>query len=326
MDATGFAQASLRTSTYAQYSRLWRKFADLAASRGFVCLPVDARHCEVILSDFASETKSVSSTQKMVAAVSFFHRLHNFQPPLSTARGRLVLRGITRAFSKPVRRAPPLTPDIVKTAIYYQIGSDLDRSANFAVPLLTWRTVAQLVLSFSALARYHCLTNIFVTDVVFINSGVQLTFWNTKTDVLNQGQKVFVSPVPNSFACPVRFLAAYMFRLNWEAFPYVGPLFPGLTAPQGARGFSSLPPNPRAFSKQGATLAMRRHLMHIGVPNASSFTLHSGRRGGATQAALGGCDFLAIKRQGRWASDSCPQMYIDEAATLQSNFSSFLGL
>ena len=185
--------------------------------------------------------------------------------------------------------------------------------------------------SFTALARFHCLTNIKTTDVVFINGGVQLTFWNTKTDHLNQGQSVFLSAV-NSYACPVSFIRAYLFRLNWEAFkggffPFVGPLFPALTTARTVGGETvSLQRDATPFSKQAALLGMRHHLRHLNILDADSFTLHSGRRGGATQAALNGCDFLAIKRQGRWASDACPQMYIDDAANLQSNFTSFLGL
>ena len=328
-----FARASLRTSTYRQYSRLWGRFADLATARGVPCLPVSPHNFEMLLCDFAAASASASSSQKLVAAVAFFHRYHGFEPPASAARGRLILRGIARTFAKPVKRAPPLSACIVRSAIYYQIGSDLEKTTYFSVPLITWRAVAQLVVSFSALARHHCLTNISVSDLAFFNDGVRLTFWRTKTDAMNQGQSVFLAPVPTSFACPVRFLRAYVLRLQWEAFmgglelPYSGPLFPALTATRGsASGRSSLPANPAPFSKQAATISMRLHLRHLGVPNFNEFTLHSGRRGGATAAALSGCDFLSIKRQGRWVSDSCPQVYIDEAATMQSTFSTFLGL
>ena len=329
--APDFARASLRTSTYRQYSRLWERFTDLALARGFSCLPVSTEHFEILLADFAAATASTSSTQKLLAAVTFFHRYHGFQPPATAARGRLILRGIARTYARPVKRAAPITPDIVKAAIYYQIGSDLDKRFGFAVSLITWRTVAQLVISFAGLARFHCLTNISMKDVVFINGGVQLTFWNTKTDTLNAGQTIFLSPVA-SYACPVRFIASYFARLQWEAFlggffPYVGPLLPSLTARGGSSsGVTSLSPTARPFSKQAATISLRAHLTHLGVPNAASYTLHSGRRGGATHAALNGCDFISIKRQGRWASDSCPQLYIDEAATLRSTFSRFLGL
>ena len=327
--ATDYARSSLKTSTYSQYSKLWSRFADLATARGFACLPIQPHHFETVISDFAAATSSPSSTQKMVAAVAFFHRYFGFEPPATSARGRLILRGIARTYAKPVKRAPPLTPCIVRSAIFYLIGNDLEKTMNFSVPLLTWRTVAQLVVSFTGLARYHCLANTSVNDAVFINGGVQLTFWNTKTDGLNRGQSVFLAAVPNSFACPVRFVTAYFYRLQWEAFlggffPYSGPLFPKLSA-GGGTGVS-LSADAQAFSKQAAIIAMRNHLRFINTPNADCYTLHSGRRGGATQAALNGCSFLGIKRQGRWSSDSCPQLYIDDAASLQSTFSGFLGL
>ena len=203
-----FARASLRTSTYRQYSRLWARFTDLAAARRVVCLPVSPENFQILIADFAAATSSVSSTQKMVAAVSFFHRFYGFEPPATDARGRLILRGIARTYARPVRRAPPITPEIVRSAIFYQIGSDLHKRCNFSVPLITWRTVAQLVISFVSLARFHCLTHITVRDVVFINGGAKLTFWNTKTDAMNRGQSVFVSPL-DSFACPVKFLRRY---------------------------------------------------------------------------------------------------------------------
>ena len=326
IDGRNFAEASLKTSTYSQYRSLWVRFERLAAERGMIPLPIAAEDFEQILGAFAASSKSASSAQKMVAAVNFFHRAHGFEPPAARARGRLILRGIKRTFAKPTKRAPPLTGLIVKRAIYYQIGSDLYKEWGFGVPLLTWRSVAQIVLSFSALARFHCLTNVAVKDVVFLEGGAKITFWNTKTDTFNQGQPVFLSVLGNSPYCPVRFLQTYIRRLQWEAFlggsfPYNGPLFPALL---GAS--PSLAANPRPFSKQGALLGLKRHLFHLDVPNWDEFTLHSGRRGGATQAAAAGCSLLSIKRQGRWVSDECLQMYIDEAATMRSDFSSFLGL
>ena len=121
-------------------------------------------------------------------------------------------------------------------------------------------------------------------------------------------------------------LKAYTLRLHFEAFqlgsfPFDGFLFPGLRRIRGRTVLTRL-----AFSRQGATKALRDLLSEIGTPDPTAFTLHSGRRGGATFAAMNGCDFLSLKRQGRWRSDSSPQLYIDEALTRNNNFTSYLGL
>ena len=60
------------------------------------------------------------------------------------------------------------------------------------------------------------------------------------------------------------------------------------------------------------------------VENPEAFSLHSGRRGGATEAISNGCDLLSLKRQGRWRSDSCPQIYVDDVLNCSSRFTSFL--
>ena len=80
------------------------------------------------------------------------------------------------------------------------------------------------------------------------------------------------------------------------------------------------------FSYQSALGDFRSVLSSLGLPSVHEFSLHSGRRGGATEAIKRGCDFLTLKRQGRWRSDSCPQLCIDDVLSQSSNFSSFLGL
>ena len=52
--------------------------------------------------------------------------------------------------------------------------------------------------------------------------------------------------------------------------------------------------------------------------------MHSVRRGGALTAVANGCDLLTLKRQGRWKSDSSPQLYVDEQVSISSNFTKFL--
>ena len=45
----------------------------------------------------------------------------------------------------------------------------------------------------------------------------------------------------------------------------------------------------------------------------TGFSEHSGRRGGATEAANLGTSWLALKQKGGWKSDSAAQKYIEDA-------------
>ena len=128
----------------------------------------------------------------------------------------------------------------------------------------------------------------------------------------------------------------YLARLNWEsdlAFgvtPYVGPLFPSLSTRSIVHDdvfyTVQLPLTLSPFSYNAALKSLRKVLTVAGVHSPSSYGMHSPRRGGATEAFNSGCPFILVKRQGRWKSDSSPQMYIDSDLKAQALFTRFLDL
>ena len=315
---------SLATSTKKAYSKLWQEFISIAFAFRMRPLPVAAEDLEVILGHFAETKKSVHLVNSMLAAVSHAHTVAGFVLN-RTPRLKLLLRGVSRRYTRPASQSRPLSAAMVMDAIGLLEGDHL-RTRDFLKPVVQWRSVAAMVFSFSSLARFDCMSKLTLKDLQFFENHLQIYFPSSKVDQHGRGEVVLVGTIPGSIHCPVLFIKAYTLRLQWEAFsmqqfPFNGPVFPALKA---ARGRSLLLDKP--FSRQGATKAFRDTLDEMGVPNPNLFTLHSGRRGGATAAAMQGCDFLSIKRQGRWRSDSCPQRYIDEATTRINNFSSFLGL
>ena len=268
----------------------------------------------------------------MVAAVAFVHKAHNLFSPSEEPGFQPILKGIKRRLFKRPKRANPLTPDIVRRA-FSVLGDDLECDSYYDVSLRTWRTVAHIVLSFSALLRYDDMSKLSINNVTFVNGRAQIFIPTSKTDQFGEGQLVSIGST-SSQHCPVNFLRCYIRRLFWEAAvegkTYEGPLFPGLSrrtvsGPLGT-GTSALPASPTPFSYTGALGDFRALLKAIGITNPSSFSLHSGRRGGATEAARRGCDFMTLKRQGRWRSYSCPQLYEDDVINNSNKFVSYLGL
>ena len=271
----------------------------------------------------------------MISAVSFAHTLNGFPSPSAHPSFSLVLKGIKRKTFVPPKRAIPFTSEIVVSLMATLVGADLEVDSFYDVPLIDWRTVALAVLTFSALARFDCACKLLPHHFNFTEDALIITFPGSKTDQLGEGQKVSVHRT-DSVSCPVNFLECYIDRLRWEhkldnpTQIYAGPMLPGLTTRKVQAWFgeasSSLPKTPTPLSRSAATTSLRAALCRIGHPNAAAFTLHSGRRGGASAAVAAGCDLVTLKRQGRWKSDSCPQLYIDENVTLNANFSRFLSL
>ena len=315
---------SLATSTRKSYSKLWNEFVTLAFAFRMRPLPVSPVDLEIILVHYAETKKSVPLTNSMLAAVSHAHAVAGYSLEKSP-RIKLLLRGVNRRYARPANQCLPLSPSMV-TAAMDLLENDHLRTRDFQKPLPLWRAMAAIVLSFSSLARFDCMSKLKLSHLQFYPENLQIHFPSSKADQFGRGEIVLVGTISGSPYCPVLFMKAYTLRLQWEAFcqssfPFDGPLFPALRAARGRHRLLNSP-----FSRQGAAKAFRETLAEIGVPNPNLFTLHSGRRGGATAAAMNGCSFLSIKRQGRWKSDSCPQRYIDEATTRINNFSRYLGL
>ena len=324
------ALESLASSTRKSYENAWKTFKDLAASAGVAPLPCAVGDLEVIISSFVEKKKKFHALKMMLAAISFFHRKDGFENPCTSPDVRLMVKGAKRmCFVKP-KRATPINGQIVNAVLKRQIGEDIWCASYYDAPLRAWRTSAIFMLTFSALCRYDDLKNLEVGNLSFEDNKVLIFIPKSKTDQFGEGQLISVAATGGD-VCPAFFLRAYVRRLFWEAalegIIFDGPLFPALarrriSGPLG-EGWSSLPVSPSPMSYKSALADFRDALVGL-VGNPEAFSLHSGRRGGATEAISNGCDLLSLKRQGRWRSDSCPQIYVDDVLNCSSRFTSFL--
>ena len=330
--ARSFALDSLATSTKTSYLAAWTKFFDICRLLSVHPLPISAKDFAAVISYYAAKERKLPSTLTMISAVSFAHTINGFKSPSQDPTFSLVLKGIRKKTFTPPKRAIPMSTQVVTSLVRGLLGADLDVDSFYDAPLQDWRTAAQAVICFFALARFDCLTQLKPDCLAFFDAYLVITFPRGKTDQIGEGRAVSVHR--SDGFCPVDFLESYIKRLSWEfqlenpGVSYTGPLFPALTVRKIPTRFgdavTALPKDPKAFSYSGATLALRKALERIGHPQANLFTMHSGRRGGASTAVANGCDLLTLKRQGRWKSDSCPQLYVDEHVSLNTDFTKFL--
>ena len=331
--AWSFALDSLATSTKTAYLAAWTKFRSISKQMGIIPLPISAKDFAAVISFYASKERKLPSTMAMILAVSFAHTVNGFNFPSQDLTFLLVLKGIWKKTFTTPKRAIPMTSATVSSLVEGLLGEDLFVDSFYYASLSDWRTAAQTVISFYALARFDCLTKLTPDCCAFFDNLVVINFPRGKTDQIGEGSSVSVHRSPSGF-CPVHFLESYLKRLSWEFKlefldgNYAGPLFPTLTVRKIASRFgdavTELPSAPKPFSHSGATLALRKDLNRIGHPQANLFTMHSGRRAGASTAVTNGCDLLTLKRQGRWKSDACPKLYVDEHVSINTDFTKFL--
>ena len=127
-------------------------------------------------------------------------------------------------------------------------------------------------------------------DVVVAHPGLRLLLRGTKT-LLAGGRHGFIPipAIPDSPICPVAALSDMLCVL-----PPAPPSAPLFLLP----GVKMVP-----LSRSRATSVLRCLLNSLGV-QASCFTLHSFRKGGATLAFAAGMDLDLIKALGTWRSDA----------------------
>ena len=330
-----FSRASLAHSTRKAYDGAWKRFRTLASARDLCALPCSPKNFNVLIADYAHENKKFHAVKLLVAAVSFFHRSHGFDPPSMNSHTKIVMRGIKKCFYQKPKRAKPWDGALVASLVSSLLGDDRWCSSFYDVSLRRWRTAASIIFSFAALCRFNDLQNLCVNNLSFEANKVLIFIPRSKTDQCGEGQLISLQ-ASGKDSCPVAFIKAFVRRLLWEAAlegsVYSGPLFPSLvrrrvSGPLGSC-WSTLPApsSPvKPFSYQAALMDFRSALADVGVKK-EDYSLHSGRRGGATEAVRNGCDLLTLKRQGRWRSDSCPQLYVDDVLNGSSRFSQFLSI
>jgi hypothetical protein len=205
---------------------------------------------------------------------------------------------------------------------------------TYTCDVILWRSVFSCVFRFVTFARFNCIAQVRVEHVVFENGGMSVTFPASKTDQYRMGQTIFVAATGTPY-CPVVLTKRYILRMAFErkiedrALLFDGFLVPGLSTTkfyyvEGRKYFYRKVEN--QLSYEVGMRHSRLLLVDIGVADPDAYAEHSGRRGGASAAALAGQPADYIKRHGRWTNFTSPQAYVDEALMYLSGLTLSLGL
>ena len=202
----------------------------------------------------------------------------------------LTIRGIERIFQHVPQRAKPITPVILKVIHQSSLSFSTLEKSVFACSLFLFFTMARIG---SILPTSHCTpTHRFLTRdrVNFSREGILITLLHTKT--IQFGERRLHIPLPrsNSDLCPV---AAYSASVNTVRHPHSTPAF---VYSQGGK-LQWLTPS--IFMD-----TFRKLLHRAGIQDASAYTGHSFRGGGASWAFQSGVPGELIQICGDWASDA----------------------
>jgi len=115
-------------------------------------------------------------------------------------------------------------------------------------------------------------------------------------------QRLISSNLTETKYCPVELTANYL--------KYLGPKHNGFLLAACAPGYVNKANPLKPVIYTNALEDFRELLTQLGFDSAN-FGLHSGKRGGATEAADNGMNKDDLQRFGNWKSDSVPMKYVD---------------
>jgi len=300
--------ASLNTlKTYLDAFRRWRRWS-LSVFRLEPVLINERRFVSYLLA-LLFECNSVASIRLAMLSVSFVCKLLGESDVALSAEVRGIVNFASRVLPAKRRVKSVVPPEAVRL-----VGQAALRPG---VSLLQLRSAAMCVLGFAGFFRISDMLGLRREDVHVSSKCITVDVRRSKVDQFSVGDRVYVGATGGQ-SCPVNVLSAYLARTKHKPHEY---LFRSLDASNSSRLSSCN----RPLTYSNARDCFSRLMCSVSSSYAVH-TLHGLRRGAASAAARGGVTERVIKRQGRWRSDRCKDLYVSTDCAEQSGISKLLGL
>jgi len=228
---------------------------------------------------------------------------------------RRTLSGIARDLGSRPRQVAPLRLPALRAMIQATPEDDL----------LEVRDRAILLLGFAGGMRRSEISSLDVSDLSFVDQGVDILIRKSKTDQEGHGRTIGIPKGRHPDTCPVIALQRWLFLAALEQ---AGPLFPRIVPngrPATRRRDRIGTAAKERLSPQGIARVVQRAVARIGL-DPKDFAGHSLRSGFATEAAAQGASERAIMRQTGHKSLEMVRRYIREGDRYRDNAASYLGL
>ena len=302
--ATEYATQAKADATRKAYARSWRAFAEWCDGHQLRALPAAPETVGLYLSAFAA-THKINTCVAALAAISVRHRTDGH--PLDTRHPAIkdVIRGIRRTAALAGIHTEKKTA-LLAHNIHAMVDSLPDTTAGI-------RDRALLLLGFAGAFRRGELVGLNVEDLSLRPQGYAVTIRRGKTDQEGAGREVAILRAPNSTACPVRAIDAWLER----SLITTGPLF----RPVDRFGVIS----PKRLGDKTVAYLIKRSAEKAGLDPAL-YAGHSLRSGFATTAALNGASESSIMRQTGHRSFAVVRGYIRGGGLFHDTAAGKLGL
>ena len=312
---SGTLTSGLAYKTRETYYLAFNRYADFCVRNHVASLPADP---EVIMTYFiylAENGRTASPVLTARSAIRHFSLIARPNEPSPTDRHDvgLIVRSIEFRYAHPVKKAKPMTNDIIKKMICEILKGEQFLESNFKVKISEWAFVVKTLVKFHCLARFEEMIELRRSSFKFLESGdCEVVFTKGKCNQFHDANIVTIAAT-NNFYCPVRIIKTYFKVIN-SSYDYF--LYPRFLKDE------VLLDVPASYNY--SLIKLRETLRSLGYEDFEEFSEHSDRVGGLSTAANAGVSLDLIQVQGRMKSDKVPKMYHKRSLQLRRNFSTVL--
>ena len=283
----------------------WNHFEAWCTAEDLIAFPADPSTVAVYIAAL-SATHKVSSLQRRLTAINYYHRHHGDERPygpasLKHAAIASVMKGLKREKGTRTDAKAPLTTEQLRRMVRGLEGSPRGL-----------RDRALLLIGFAGGFRRSELVALDFADIADVEDGLKITIRRSKSDQEGQGRTLGIPYGADPKTCPVR---AYRRWIQAAAITE-GPVF---------RHFFNQTMGTKAITSQVVADIVKRSAERVGL-DATELSGHSLRSGLATTAARNGASERSIMKQTGHRSVQMVRRYIHDAELFNDNAGAKLGL
>ena len=285
--AETYAKGSRAASTWRAYESDWRTFLAWCQSVDQASLPAEPATVALFLAAQAKLGVAPSTLGRRLAAIRLMHVGARLASPHDALQVDEVMRGIRRAWKRPVAQKAPAVDDEIK------------RMVDGVEPqtLKGLRDRALLLLGFAGAFRRSELVALDTEHLTERPEGLEVLIASSKTDQEGQGQVVAIPRIEQSPYCPVQAVSDWLVAAEISTGAVFRSMHRGDTVGKAR------------LTAQSVALIVKALAAKVGL-EASRYAGHSLRSGFLTSAARNRASIFKMADQSRHKSLDVLREYV----------------
>lgn len=285
-------------NTQRVYDHNWKQFARWCNGEGRISLPATPQTLADYVGRLIGISLSPATIDQIIGTIRSFHADAGYRNTPDTRETLKMLRQYKKEWADAGGRVRKATPVLIPALRAMIQTCDLDTPAGI-------RDRSLLLLGFNGMCRRSELSGLNINDFQAAgDEGVSLFIKYSKTDRDAKGTKVSIPYGQHAATCAVRATRDWIALLAER-----GAVTGALYRPVDRHGRIGDEPQAAGHLAQRLTggsvsEVVRRHARLAGLEDASTYTGHSLRSGGATSAYMAGAPVAQIAIHGRWQENS----------------------